>query len=141
MKTTRLLLAALPIAAGCTFGAAVLSAKSGEDRVAPPATEFAPMQRYAIGFDKPRDVAEFYMRDFGFSQYDADFTELDHDADSRMRVVLVTVDGIEDDAVQGIQMRFGMRPSEGSWEAVEAGLRRKCYRGENAGKWTKDTCP
>ncbi len=135
------LFAALPVAALLAGGSTALSAGSGEATVAPPASEFSPMQRYDIAYDKPRDVAEFYLKDFGFRKYDADFEDLDHDADSNMRVVLVTVDGIRDDSVGGVQMRFGLRASRGSWEAVEAGMRRKCRRGENAGKWTKDVCP
>ncbi len=86
-------------------------------------------------------MAEFYLRDYGFRPRHAEFEEIDHPTDRSMRIVLMTVDGIADDAVKGVQWRFGMRTSAGSWEAVEAGMRRKCQRGDNAGKWTKAVCP
>ena len=139
--TKKSLFVTLPVAALLAGGAATLSAESSEIEIAPPASEFVPIQRYAISYSEPRDVAEFYLKDFGFKTYDAKFTELDHNADQNMRVVLVTVDGIKDDAVRGVQWRFGLRPSAGSWEAVEAGIRRKCQRGDNTDQWTKDVCP
>ncbi|MEL6531284.1 MAG: hypothetical protein AAFQ27_15100, partial [Pseudomonadota bacterium] len=100
-----------------------------------------PIQRYAITYDDPRDVAEFYLRDFGIKARDAEFAEVEHPSDVAMRIVMVTVDGIRDDSVKGIQLRLGVRASAGSWEAVEAGIRRKCYRGDKAGQWQKDVCP
>lgn len=135
------LLAAAPLAALLAGGATVLSAENPGSGGVPSANEFNPIQRYAITYDDPRDVAEFYLRDFGLKAYDAEFQELDHPSDASMRVVLVTVDGIRDDVVQGVQWRFGVRASAGSWEAVEAGMRRKCYRGQNAHQWTRDVCP
>lgn len=119
----------------------MLHAEDANSAKAPPVTAFSPIQRYAITYDDPRDVAEFYLRDLGIKARDAQFEEIDHPSDVSMRVVLVTVDGIRDDSVRGIQLRLGVRASAGSWEAVEAGMRRKCYRGENAGQWTKGVCP
>ena len=58
-----------------------------------------------------------------------------------MRLLFVTVEGIEDNAVTGVQWRLGVKSVEGQWQAIEAGLRRKCLRGDNAGEWTKDVCP
>ncbi len=137
----RTLLAILPAVALFVGGATVLSAAGSETAEIPPANAFNPIQRYAISYDHPRDVAEFYIVDFGIKPRDAEFQEVAHPSDVSMRIMLVTVDGLRDDSVQGIQWRFGMRASKGSWEAVEAGMRRKCYRGDNAGQWQKDVCP
>jgi len=137
----RTLFATLPVAALLVGGATVLSAETAETAEVPPASAFNAIPRYAISYDATRDVAEFYLRDMGFKLRDAEFQEVAHPSDVSMRIMLVTVDGIKDDSVRGMQWRLGMRTSGGSWEAVEAGTRRKCYRGENAGKWTKDVCP
>ncbi len=139
MKKTGML-AIMPVAA-LLAGGATLSAENADSAQIPPASEFNTIQRYAISYDDPRDVAEFYLRDYGFRPRHAEFEEIDHPTDRSMRIVLMTVDGIADDAVKGVQWRFGMRTSAGSWEAVEAGMRRKCQRGDNAGKWTKAVCP
>ncbi len=138
---TRNLISSLSMAALLAGGATALSAESGETASMPPASEFNTIQRYAISYDDPRDVAEFYLRDYGFRPRHASFDEVDHPTERSMRIVLVTVDGIADEAVRGVQWRFGMRTSAGSWEAVEAGMRRKCQRGDNAGQWTKAVCP
>ena len=130
-----------PVAVLLAGGASALSAEASDAKAIPPASEFNTIQRYAISYDDPRDVAEFYLRDYGFRPRHAEFEEVAHPDDRSMRLVLVTVDGIADDAVKGVQWRFGMRTSEGSWEAVEAGMRRKCHRGDDAGKWTKAVCP
>ncbi len=135
------LLATLPVAGLLVGGASVLHAEDTKSAEAPPVSAFSPIQRYAISYDDPRDIAEFYLRDFGIKARDAEFEEIDHPSDVSMRIVMVTVDGIRDDSVQGIQLRLGVRASAGSWEAVEAGMRRKCYRGDNAGQWTKGVCP
>lgn len=126
------------------FCAGSASAQMPDESLAaeiPTADAFNPIQRYAIVFDKPRDVAEFYLKNDEFNPYHADFEVIDDPSSSTDRILFATIDGIKDDAVQGIQWRFRMRPSEGRWEAVEAGMRRKCYRGENAGEWTRDLCP
>ena len=133
--------ATIAMAALLAGGATTLSAESSDTAQIPPASEFNTIQRYAISYDDPRDVAEFYVRDYGFRPRDAKFEEVEHPTEQSMRIVLVTVDGIADDAVKGVQWRFGMRTSAGSWEAVEAGMRRKCHRGDNKGKWTKAVCP
>ncbi|QFT76421.1 hypothetical protein [Erythrobacter sp. THAF29] len=135
------LFASLPAAMLLAGGSATLSADDSDAANIPPAVEFAPVQRYNITYDAPRDVAEFYLRDFGFRTRDAEFQQADHPTDPTMLVMLVTVDGIRDDSVRGVQLRLGMRASAGFWEMVEAGIRRKCHRGENAGKWTREVCP
>ncbi|MBD2843156.1 hypothetical protein [Erythrobacter rubeus] len=138
MITQKGLIASLPFAA---FLAGLPVAVSAEEADVPSASAFAPMQRYAIAYPEPRDVAEFYVRDLGMKARAADFEEFDHPNDRSMRIVLVTVDGIADDTVGAVQLRLGLRFSEGSWEAVEAGMRRKCQRGANAGEWTREVCP
>lgn len=127
------IIAMVPVAALLTGGMTALSAENSGSVPVPPASEFNAIQRYAISYDDPRDVAEFYLRDYGFKPRHAEFEEVAHPSDRSMRIVLVTVDGLADDSVKGVQWRFGMRTSEGNWEAVEAGMRRMCYRGENAG--------
>jgi len=138
---TRKLFAALPLTAALVGGATMLSAETIDAYNLPSASEFAPIQRYAITYDHPRDVAEFYVRDFGFKNRDAEIQQVDHPSDESMRILFVTVNGIQDDAVKGIQMRIGVKFSEGAWEAAEAGMRRMCYRGANTEKWTRDPCP
>lgn len=134
-------LAILPVAAAFAISGAGLSAMDDHGADMPDATEFNPMQRYAITYDNPRDIAQFYLNDYGVSLSQTDVTTMQDPDNVSIRVMLVTLDGIRDDAVQGLQWRFALRTSEGSWEAAEAGVRRKCYRGDNAGEWTKDICP
>lgn len=128
---------ALTLAAALA-GTTALSAKKD---AAPPATAFTPIERFAISYDSPQDMAEFYLRDFGIRPRDADFEQSRDPANPDIKVMLVTVDGIADDAVQGLQMRLGLRASQGGWETIEAGVRRKCRRGDQAGTWTKNVCP
>ncbi|MEM6499024.1 MAG: hypothetical protein AAF709_20165 [Pseudomonadota bacterium] len=134
----RTLLAALLVSAGISGGAASLSAETAE---VPPSSAFNPIQRFAISYDEPRDIAEFYVREFGLKARDAKFEEVPHPSQTSMRIMLVTAEGLKDDSVEGLQMRLDLRFASGNWEAVEAGMRRKCYRGPNAGEWTRDVCP
>jgi len=132
-------LTALSMAALLAGATTVLAQKS--DKTAPPASEFSPIERFAISYDSPHDMAKFYLRDFGIRPRDADFDESRDPADPNIKVMLVTVDGIADDSVRGLQMRLGLRASQGGWETIEAGVRRKCRRGNDAGSWTKSVCP
>jgi len=137
----RKLLAALPIAALLAGGSSALTAQSTGSAEAPSQDAFAPIARYAITYDHPRDLAEFYLRDFGFKPGDANIAQFDDPRDSSRRVVVVTVDDVEDEAVRSLQLRLGMRASSGSWETTDAGMRRKCNRGPNTDAWTRDVCP
>jgi len=130
---------ALSMAALLAGTTAVSAQKS--DKTAPPASDFSPIERFAISYDDPHDMAKFYLRDFGIRARDADFDESRDPADPNIKVMLITVDGIADDSVKGLQMRLGMRASQGGWETIEAGVRRKCRRGDEAGSWTKNVCP
>lgn len=122
-------------------GATSLSAQGGEVSEVPPESAFFHVQRYAITYEEPRDIAEFYIREFRFKKYDAKIEEIRHPSDRSMRIVFITLNDIDDAAVQGVQLRLGLKFSEGQWQAVEAGMRRKCARGESAGEWTKSVCP
>lgn len=117
------------------------SVAAEDSNMAPPASEFAQIERFAIAYEEPRQMAEFYVRDYGINPYDADFKELRHPEDPDMRVWIVTVDGLADDSVKGIQFRLGLRADRGNWKTMEAGVRRKCYRGENIENWTTNVCP
>ena len=130
--------AILPLAAVCAAGSTAALADSTVD---PSEDAFAPMQRYAISYDEPREFGKFYLRQYDISPYDADFEQLPHAKNPDMRVLLVTVDGMSDATVQGIQFRLGLARDGRGWKAVEAGMRRKCQSGEYAGKWTKGVCP
>lgn len=131
-------IAKISLAALLASGGASLAA---QDAGSPSESEFNPIQRYDIAFDDRRDVAEFYAERYGFKMRDAASREVEHPSDPYMRVMLLTFDGIRDDAVQGVQFRLGLKANAGRWEAAEAGMRRKCYRGDNSGEWTKDVCP
>ena len=122
-------------------GAAAASAQDDEDPAVPPADAFTPIERYGITYDKPRDIAEFYLQRFGLHRNDADTYEVKHPTDRSMRIMIVTADGLANGSVQAAQWRLGIKFNEGQWQAVEAGMRRKCARGENAGQWTKEVCP
>ena len=129
-------------AVGLMVGGAVsLSAESAETSGLPAEDAFTPIERYGITYDKPRDIAEFYLKQFGLHRNDADLHEVRHPTDRSMRILIVTVDEVEDASVGGVQWRLGVKVSAGQWQAVEAGIRRKCLRGDNAGQWTKDVCP
>ena len=117
------------------------TAVSAEDIEVPNASEFNYINRYAIAYDKPRDLAEFYLRDAGFSKYDADIDVVEDPANPDRRVVIITVEPIKNTQVKGMQWRLGIRSVARRWEAVEAGMRRKCVSGPNADKWTRDVCP
>jgi len=141
MKLAARLVPSLAFSALLLSGATALSANESGDDAVPPQDAFTPIERYGITYDKPRDIAEFYLQQFGLHRNDADLNEIRHPTDRSMRIIFVTVDEVEDDSVQGVQWRLGVKFSEGQWQAVEAGLRRKCHRGPNAGEWTKDVCP
>lgn len=131
--------AALFAAAALASTASALSASARD--VAPPASDFTPIQRYGITFDEPRGVAEFYLREFDLKPKSQQFDTLDHPTDSTLRVVMVTIEPVEDDALKGVQFRFGMKRTATHWEAVEAGMRRKCARGDDTENWTRSVCP
>lgn len=130
-----------PAAACLTLSAAPLSADEVESAVALPASEFAPQQRFAITYDEPKDVAEFYVRTLGLSPRDADYEEGRNPRNPRHKVVIATVQNINDPTVTAIQWRIELKAQSGAWEAVEAGLRRKCRKGSNSDAWTRETCP
>ena len=141
MKFSGQSIPALALSALLLSGAGALSAGNSADEAIPPQDAFTPIERYGITYDKPRDIAEFYLKQFGLHRNDADLHEIRHPTDRSMRILFVTVDGIENNAVTSVQWRLGVKFSEGQWQAIEAGLRRKCLRGDNAGQWTKDVCP
>ena len=117
------------------------TAASAENGAVPDASEFNHIQRYAIAYDKPRDLAHFYLREAGFKKYDAEIEVVDDPANSDRRVIIMTVEPIANAQVKGMQWRFGIRSNARRWEAVEAGMRRKCVSGPNADQWTRDVCP
>ena len=141
MKISGQSIPALALSALLLSGAAALSASNSAAEAVPPQDAFIPIERYGITYDTPRDLAEFYLKQFGLHRNDADLHEIRHPSDRSMRILFVTVDGIENNAVTDVQWRLGVKFSEGQWQAIEAGIRRKCLRGENAGQWTKDVCP
>ncbi|MEO1731056.1 MAG: hypothetical protein AAFR64_09975 [Pseudomonadota bacterium] len=137
-KTIFGLLTAATLFAG---GATALSAKGDSDKTAPPASDFAPIQRYAIAYDRPRDLAEFYLSEFGLKTYGAKIEQLDHPTNPDMRVMLITIDPIEDGSVNGVQWRFDLSSNGGMWRTETAGMRRKCSKGANPNEWTREVCP
>ena len=141
MKISAKSVSALAFSLFLVGGAAALSASNPEEGAVPPQDAFTPIERYGITYDKPRDIAEFYLNQFGLHRNDANLREVRHPSDRSMRILIVTVDEVEDPSVTGVQWRLGARFSEGQWQAIEAGMRRKCARGENAGEWTKSVCP
>lgn len=141
MKLAARLLPTLTFSALLMSGAAALSANESADDAIPPQDAFTPIERYGITYDEPRDIADFYLRQFDVHRNDADVSEIRHPTDRSMRIILVTVDDVKDESVKGVQLRLGVKFSEGQWQAIEAGLRRKCHRGPNAGEWTKGVCP
>ncbi|MEM1195344.1 MAG: hypothetical protein AAGH57_04520 [Pseudomonadota bacterium] len=132
--------ASLTAAAFLATGSPALLAEVSEAEIAPDASAFSPIQRYAIAFDQPRDLAEFYLRDFGLKTYGTKIQELDHPTDPNMRVLLITLDPVEGDAVTAVQWRFDISSDKGMWRTETAGIRRKCPNGPNAGEWTRDVC-
>ena len=140
MSIGKFAISALTAAILFAGGSSMLSAQNSDADTAPPADAFSPIQRYAIAFDQPRDLAEFYLRDFGLKPYGADIEELPHPANPNMRVLLITLDPIKSGAVRGVQWRFDISANEGAWRSETAGIRRKCANGPNAGQWTRDVC-
>ena len=141
MTVKNALMTALAAAGLLAGGSTALMAQSSEVKSAPEASAFSPIQRYAIAFDRPRDLAEFYLRDFGLKTYGTKIEELEHPTDPNMRVLLITIDPVEGDMVSAVQWRFDLRSSEGMWRTETAGIRRKCPNGPSAGEWTRDVCP
>nr|WP_298898487.1 hypothetical protein [uncultured Altererythrobacter sp.] len=141
MKFSGQSIPALALSSLLLGGAATLSAGNSATEAVPPQDAFTPIERYGITYDEPRDIAEFYLKQYGIHRNDADMHEVRHPSDRSMRILIVTVVEVEDPSITGVQWRFGARFSEGQWQAIEAGMRRKCARGENAGEWTKSVCP
>ena len=128
------------IAAAAVLGAGASAVRADTNEV-PSAAEFAPIQRYAIAYDEPRDLARFYLREAGFFKYDGEIEVLTDPADTDRRVMLVTVEPLADAKVKGVQYRFAIRSVARRWQAEDAGMRRKCQSGTDADRWTTDTCP
>lgn len=122
------------------LSAPVLLAQTPQSSTVPEASAFSPIQRYAIAFDKPRDLAEFYLRSFGLKTYGAKIQELDHPTDADWRVLLITLDPVKGDAVTAVQWRFDISSDKGMWRTETAGIRRKCPSGTDAGEWTREVC-
>jgi hypothetical protein len=141
MKISAKSVSALAFSLFLVGGAVALSASNPEEGAVPPQDAFTPIERYGITYDKPRDIAEFYLEQFGLHRNDADVHEVRHPGNRSMRILIVTADEVENHSVTGAQWRLGVRFSNGQWQAVEAGMRRKCARGEDAGQWTKSVCP
>ena len=141
MNKRKSLMTVLTFAAFAAGASPALSAKGDGDKVAPPASEFAPIQRYAIAYDRPRDLAEFYLREFGLKTYGAKIEQLDHPTNSDMRVMLITIDPIKSGMVTAVQWRFDLSSSGGMWRTDTAGMRRKCSNGSNPDEWTREVCP
>lgn len=133
--------AILPALAALAGTAATASAEDGTSAISLPSSEFAPMQRYNISYQDPEDLAEFYLRTLGLKIRDADLEQGRNPRNPRHKVVIATVKGINDPQVNAIQWRLELKSEGGYWEAVEAGLRRKCQNGPNPNQWTRELCP
>ena len=141
MTNIKSLVAILAAATFAVGASTALSAKGDSDKAAPPASDFAPIQRYAIAYDRPRDLAEFYLGEFGLKTYGAKIEQLDHPTNPDMRVMLITIDPLKEGSVSGVQWRFDISSSGGMWRTETAGMRRKCSRGANPNEWTREVCP
>ena len=133
--------AILPAIAALTVTPASLSAEESASAMSLPSSEFAPMQRYNISYQDPEDIAEFYLRTLGLKMRDADVEEGRNPRNPKHKIVIATVKGINDPTVNAIQWRLELKSEGGYWEAVDAGLRRKCSNGPNANQWTRELCP
>lgn len=131
----------LPVIALMTGATATVSAQDGASALSLPANEFAPMQRFDVNYEEPEDMAEFYVQTLGLSVRDAEFEEGRNPRNRKHKVVIATVEGIDDPKVNAVQWRLEMKAEGGGWEAVSAGLRRKCQNGPNTNQWTRDVCP
>lgn len=137
-KTKLALITAISLAAG---GLSPLSAQDGESALDLPSSEFKPMQRYDINYEKPRDMAEFYVRTLGLPPRAAKYEQGRDPGNPKQRIVIATVNRIADPQVKAIQWRIALKAQGGGWETVEAGLRRKCQNGPNTNEWTSELCP
>ena len=133
--------AILPVIAALTGASAIASAEDSASAINLPSSDFAPMQRFNISYQDPEDIAEFYLRTLGLKKRDADIEEGRDPRNPKHKVVIATVKGIDDTLVNAIQWRLELKSDGGYWEAVEAGLRRKCRNGPNANQWTRELCP
>ncbi|MEL7187927.1 MAG: hypothetical protein AAGK17_00125 [Pseudomonadota bacterium] len=107
----------------------------------PSAGEFSPIERYNISDSRARDLAKFYLRSFGVDARQAEFEQTEHPSDPAKRIILIAASGLKDDSVQAIQLRLTMHSRAGQWSVTEAGIRRKCWRGDNTTQWQKELCP
>ena len=133
--------AILPVIALLASTPATVSADDSANALSLPSSDFSPMQRYNISYQDPEDLAEFYLRTLGLKIRDADVEEGRNPNNPKHKVVIATVEGIDDALVNAIQWRLELKSEGGYWEAVEAGLRRTCRNGPNTNQWTRDLCP
>lgn len=139
MKSSKL--AVLPVIALLGGAAVTASAQDAESALMLPSSEFAPMQRFDTNYEKPQDMAEFYVQMLGLSARDAEYEEGRNPRNRNHKVVIATVEGIDDPKVNAVQWRLELKAESGGWEAVDAGLRRKCQNGPNTNQWTREVCP
>lgn len=141
MITSKIKWATAPALAVLVCTGAALSAQDDKAALMLPASDFAPMQRLDITYQDPKDMAELYVQTLGLSPRDADYEEGRNPRNTRHKVVIATVTNIADPLVNAVQWRIEMKADGGYWEAVEAGLRRKCKNGPNVNTWTRELCP
>ncbi|MEE4201268.1 hypothetical protein [Erythrobacter sp.] len=141
MTTNRGIRTALSAIALTMGGAAMVSANESQSALTLPASEFVPMQRYAVTYEEPVEMAKFYVRQLDLPVREAQFEEGRSPYIPNHKVVIATVDGIENPTVKAIQWRIELKADGNAWEAVAAGLRRMCQNGPNTDTWTTDTCP
>lgn len=106
-----------------------------------PAADYRPLDAPGGVFDTPEAVVAYYARQEGFAVADAE-VEVGRDATGRAdRIVLFTLDALEDDSVSARQYRIALTHTDIGYRPVAAGQRFQCARGSNAGEWTRELCP
>jgi len=109
-----------------------------ETGIAPNAT-FNALQLPAGAFASPREVIAHYLEPLGRSE--ADEQEVgNYSGGSGDRLLLFSVEGLEDDSVSGEQFRVVLDQADDGLRVVSAGVRYRCARGD-ADNWTASTCP
>lgn len=104
-----------------------------------PAASFNPLQLPGRVFASPRQIIAHYLAPEGRTE--ADKQEMgNYSGGTGDRLLLFSVEGLEDDSVSGKQFRIVMIQTDIGLRVVSAGERYQCAR-DNSDAWTTSPCP
>ena len=99
-------------------------------------------QEPARGYRYPAQVFAEALENFTGGQEGVPGLAIELSEQAEHVVAISTESGMLDDSVEAVQQRLVLeRRSDGLWWVRERGIRFRCYRGAQPGRWTTELCP